>query len=228
MNKSSLESTTAPATTPAVIHPVHKLVEQLHPRRLEKLAMYAGSIFARCGRQPSRARYVAVYDGPEIVHDVIAAVLLGTASPHHGRHPRPQDLADLDAFEHYLRGAIQSECSTLTRHSEANVPHIPLDACSEEQESALLQPSSDPAWEAEHADLARVAFQALRSQLARADSIGQALALWEEHLPHISRAFELGLTPRRYRDLRKRLRRIFRRLDFAPVSPSHAAQEVAI
>lgn len=223
----SLKSS-APEINTAVNNRVSILLGEIDARQLNDLAGYARYQCAISRWNPSAIRYLAVHNGHELVHEIIEDVLVGLENPAQGRHPRPEDLNTLDTFIVYLRGAIRSKRSTLSEHVEANTEHVALDACADYQDSTALQSKNDPAQEVEYADLKRVAFDRLRGELDGSIEINQALDVWKTNLPQISKADELGLTPKQHRNIQKRLRRIFRKLDFVPVLPTQTGKEIEL
>lgn len=228
MNKNTSLKSTAPISNAAVTHRVQTLLGELGAQHLADLERYAHHQCSRSRWNPANDHYLSFHDGLELVHEVIADLLIGLENPDRGRHPRPKDLVSLIAFTAYLRGAIRSKRLTLADHAEAKTEHQAFDACSDVQDISRFQSLSDPAQETEHADLTRVAFDQLRLELDGSDSINQTLAMWEANLPYATKASELGITPRVFRRIRKRLRRIFSKLDFSPVAQSQIGTEIEL
>ena len=120
---SASSSRSRPSGEPADLEPSASwrdgLLDGLTQPELEDLAAYARFRLNRAGLHPALAE--------DVRQNAFLAVLLGSRSDLHGRHPRKADLTDRSSFIRYLKGIICSLVEARCRSREGRFTFIALD-----------------------------------------------------------------------------------------------------
>jgi hypothetical protein len=88
--------------------------------------------------------HMSALSGRDLLHDAIQAVLVGSGSGRHGRHPLRKDLANDEAFSLYLRGVIGSLVEARTRRREYKHRHLPFQERSGEYDTEQVMTITSP------------------------------------------------------------------------------------
>lgn len=160
-------------------HSAQELISGISGENYRQLVGFARLRLRAVTRSRWLQRCLAVTDAEDLVDQAILKLLLGERDPSLGRHLRPRNCVDMDAFMACVKGIINSDLNNTISAARNKYEHIFL---GNPEEDGAIEPE-DPQNASDllsRRDLHRVFFKRLYARIENQPSLLIAVKDWEQ------------------------------------------------
>ncbi|HXP60434.1 MAG TPA: hypothetical protein VN829_08085 [Dongiaceae bacterium] len=160
-------------------HTVFALLTALSTDQYKKLVGFARYRLRKLTISARLQQWLGPLEAEELVAQAVLRLEMGEANPSLGRHLKPQNRANTEAFLACLKGVIESDLNHLVRQAHSRPEHVRLGDA--DAEPGCVEPAEldDPERLLWRRDLHRVLFRKLYERIARQPALLEVVRDWE-------------------------------------------------